>query len=115
VSITIPQQQGLIARAVHLPKGASMKLADQIRKGLESGGVPTGRKIEEKQPNVIAIEGRQVDTGVKPEHKTTPVGTVDAVVVINPVDAEPRAASLADMPEWVREPGAIVGGKPKAA
>jgi hypothetical protein len=53
--------------------------------------------------------------GVKPEEKSTPVGTVDAVVVISPVDGEPRAASLADMPAWVREPGAIFGGgKPKA-
>ena len=91
-----------------------MKLADQIRKGLEPGDAPTGRKIE-KQPNIIAIEGRKVDTGVKPEHKSTPVGTVDAVVVINPVDAEPREASFADMPEWMRKPGALFGRKPKAA
>ena len=91
-----------------------MKLADQIRKGLEPGGAPTGRKIE-RQPNIIEIEGRQVDTGAKREDKSTPVGTIDAVVVINPVDTEPREASFADMPEWMRKPGALFGGKPKAA
>jgi hypothetical protein len=91
-----------------------MKLADQIRKGLEPGNVPTGRKIDE-QPNIIAIDARLVETGAKPEERTTPVGTVDAVVVISPVDAEPQAASFADMPAWLREPGALFGGKPKEA
>jgi hypothetical protein len=110
VSITIPEQHGRIARVVHHPKGASVRLADQIRKGLEQSGVPTGKKLEQ-QPNAIVIEAKVMDMGVTPEHRSTSVGSIDDVVVISPIDAEPREASLADMPEWMKEQGAVFGGK----
>jgi hypothetical protein len=120
MSIALPEpEQGHIAHpagGISLPKGDqhTMRLADQIRKGLEASGVPTGKKLEQ-QPNTFVVEGRKMDTGAEPETKSTPYGTLDDVVVISPFDEGPREAPLSAMPTWMKEQGAVVGRKPKAA